>query len=147
MYQKYPPVGFTKSFKQIWLKLLASLFTDLSNIPNASSVNEEPPSLEVKPLTPRETTTAAQENQQVQSSKDPSPEPRPSTFAFPSEDEPVTMISKSIPPSMVSTSSSASQGRQQGQGGQNLIYFIVIMPLGHVALNFCLPWATLSLLV
>lgn len=93
------------------------MFTDLSNIPNASSVNEEPPSLEVKPLTPRDTTTAAQENRQNQTPKDPSPEPHPSTLAFPSEDEPVTMISKSIPPSVVSTSSSASQGRKQRQGG------------------------------
>ena len=100
------------------LKLVAFLFTDLSNIPNASSVNEEPPSLEVKPLTPRDTTTAALEDQQSQSPKDPSPEPLPSTFAFLSEDEPVTMISKSIPPSVVSTSSSStSQGRQQRQGG------------------------------
>lgn len=93
------------------------MFIDLSNIPNASSVNEEPPNLEVKPLTPRDTTTDALEEQQSQSPKDPSPEPRPSTFAFPSEDEPVTMISKSIPPSVVSTSSSTSQGRQQRQGG------------------------------
>ena len=93
------------------------MFIDLSNIPNASSVNEEPPNLEVKPLTPRDTTTDALEEQQSQSPKDPSPEPRPSTFAFPSEDEPVTMISKSIPPSVVSTSSSTSQGRRQRQGG------------------------------
>ena len=98
------------------LKLVNFVFTDLSNIPNASSVNEEPPSLEVKPLTPHDTTTAAQKDQQSESPKDPSPEPRPSTFAFLSEDEPVTMISKSIPPSVVSTSST-SQSRQQRQGG------------------------------
>ena len=105
---------------------MASLLTDLSNIPNASSVNEEPPSLEVKPLTPRDTTAATIENQQGQLPKEHSPEPRPSTFAFPSEDEPVTMISKSIPPSVVSTSSSTSQGRQQRQGRQNLMCFIII---------------------
>lgn len=95
------------------------MFTDLSNIPNASSVNDEPPSLEIKPLTPRDTTTAELENQEGQSPKELSPEPRPSTFAFPSEDEPVTMISKSIPPSVVSAVSSTSQGRQQRQGVQN----------------------------
>ncbi|XP_078359591.1 tyrosine-protein phosphatase non-receptor type 13-like [Oculina patagonica] len=88
---------------------------DLSNIPNASSVNEEPPSLEVKPLTPRDTTAAEPDNQQDQSPRERSPEPHPSTFAFPSEDEPVTMISKSIPPSMTSTSSSTSRGRQPRQ--------------------------------
>ena len=73
------------------------VFTDLSSIPNVSSVNEEPENLEVKSLTPTEPFSPEPEDRQDYSQSESSPEPRPSTFSFPSEDEPVTMISKSIP--------------------------------------------------
>lgn len=104
------------------------MFIDLSSIPNVSAVNEEPPDLEVKPLTPRDTTSAEPDKQQAHSPRERSPEPHPSTFAFPSEDEPVTMISKSIPPSKMSTSSSTSRGRQPRQGMQNSVVSILKTP-------------------
>ena len=91
------------------------VFTDLSNIPNPSSANEEPENLEVKPLTPREPYLTELENQQ-DSQRRSSPESgHPSTFAFPSEDEPVTLISKSIPPSAMRVA--FSRGRQSAGEG------------------------------
>ena len=91
------------------------LFTDLSNIPNASSANEEPENLEVKPLTPREPYLSELENQQDPQRRSSPESGHPSTFAFPSEDEPVTMISKSIPPS--SNRAASSKSRQSGGEG------------------------------
>ena len=93
------------------------LFPDLSSIPNASSANEEPENLEVKPLTPSEPYSVEADTRQ-DSRRGSSLEPHPSTFAFPSEDEPVTMISKSIPPSAMSMSrgSSRSTSRRSGEG-------------------------------
>ena len=41
-------------------------------------------------------------------------EQHPSPFAFPSEDEPVTMISKSIPPSLVNMTSLRSRNSEEG---------------------------------
>ena len=92
------------------------VFTDLSSIPNVSSVNEEPENLEVKSLTPTEPFSPEPEDRQDYSQRESSPEPRPSTFSFPSEDEPVTMISKSIPPSAMSTSTRSPRSRQLGEG-------------------------------
>lgn len=84
---------------------------DLSNIPNASSPNEEPENLEVKSITPRDSYSRETDNLQDRRS---SSEPYPSTFQFPSEDEPVTMISKSIPPSVITAA--ASRRKQSGEG-------------------------------
>ena len=96
------------------------LSTDLSNIPNASSANEEPENLEVKPLTPREPYSSEADIPR-DSQSETSLEPRPSTFTFPSEDEPVTMISKSIPPSVISSSMRSSGIRKSGEGNNSFI--------------------------
>jgi len=66
---------------------------DLSNIPNAASCNEEPQTLEVKPLI---TPPQSDSRRGTWSSSDVPSESVPSTLNFPSQDEPVTMISKSI---------------------------------------------------
>ncbi|XP_022779941.1 tyrosine-protein phosphatase non-receptor type 13-like isoform X3 [Stylophora pistillata] len=88
---------------------------DLSSIPNISAINEEPQSLEIKPLTPRDTSSAEPDHKESLSSRKQSPEPHRSTFTFPSEDEPVTMISKSIPPSVMSVPSASSRQRTTRQ--------------------------------
>ncbi|XP_020916558.2 tyrosine-protein phosphatase non-receptor type 13 isoform X2 [Exaiptasia diaphana] len=70
---------------------------DLSNIPGASSTNEEPQTLEVKPLITPPQHGKRYHVESPWSSNTQSPTESPaSTFNFPSEDEPVTMISKSI---------------------------------------------------
>lgn len=77
-------------------------------------------------MTPRDTSSAETDHKESQSSREQSPEPHPSTFAFPSEDEPVTMISKSIPPSVMSVSSASSRQRTSRQGAKNVIWGIVV---------------------
>ena len=103
--------------------------TDLSSIPNASSANEEPESLEIKPLTPREPSSAAEPDSPQDSPRETPSEPRPSTFAFPSEDEPVTMISKSIPPSAVSASNRPSRMSQLERGMSDTDVICFVNPL------------------
>ncbi|XP_015777551.1 PREDICTED: neuronal acetylcholine receptor subunit alpha-7-like, partial [Acropora digitifera] len=86
---------------------------DLSNIPNASSANEELDNIEVKSLNSSDEhstlDTEAHHNVERRSQG----EQHPSPFAFPSEDEPVTMISKSIPPSLVNMTSSRSRNSEE----------------------------------
>ena len=48
-------------------------------------------------------------------------ESQPSPFSFPPEDEPVTMISKSIPPSLVKVASSRSRLSEEGISRNKLI--------------------------
>ncbi|XP_068744131.1 tyrosine-protein phosphatase non-receptor type 13-like isoform X2 [Montipora capricornis] len=81
---------------------------DLSNIPNATSANEEPDSLEVKPLTSAEQYSSPDAEDHLNPERSQG-ESQPSPFSFPPEDEPVTMISKSIPPSLVKVASSRSR--------------------------------------
>ncbi|XP_074610552.1 tyrosine-protein phosphatase non-receptor type 13-like [Acropora palmata] len=86
---------------------------DLSNIPNASSANEELDNIEVKSLNSSDEhstlDTEAHHNVERRSQG----EQHPSPFAFPSEDEPVTMISKSIPPLLVNMTSSRSRNSEE----------------------------------
>ena len=87
------------------------ILPDLSSIPSGHLASEEPETFEIKPLiTPRHEPEV--ENKPT-SLSDQSEEPRPSAFNFPSEDEPVTMISKSISP--ITYKNQAQQGKSAAQ--------------------------------
>ncbi|XP_031567263.1 tyrosine-protein phosphatase non-receptor type 13-like isoform X2 [Actinia tenebrosa] len=99
---------------------------DLSNIPTAGSSNEEPQTLEVKPLI----TPPQQENRHLSRTRVESPcssdtlsptDSHPSTFNFPSEDEPVTMISKSISSLATPQSSSHSVPSKDRNSSSNYL--------------------------